>query len=331
MQAIQVFDYGERDALRLADVPPPVPGEGEALVRLRYAGVNFIDVYMRKGLYRHSDTYGAELPIILGMEGGGTVAAVGPGVGNVRPGDPVAYCLSRGSYAQYAMVPAWRLVKVPGAVPLEIATALMLQGCTAHYLSHSLFALGPDHTCLFHAGAGGVGQLFIQLARSRGARVLTTVGSAEKVDIVRNLGAEPILYKEVDFHEAVMDLTGGRGVDVVYDSVGKDTIDRSIRSLRRRGVCANFGGSSGMVTDIKPLDLAEAGSVFFTRPHLAHYLADAEEIADRVTDLFGAVERGELHVTIDRIFPLAQVGDAHATIEARQAKGKLLLAIPSPA
>jgi len=161
--------------------------------------------------------------------------------------------------------------------------------------------------------------------------VLTTVGSPEKADIVRNLGAEPILYKDVDFREAVMSLTDGNGVDVVYDSVGKDTIDRSIRSLKRRGVCANFGGSSGMVSAIKPLDLAEAGSVFFTRPHLAHYTANAKEIASRVADLFGAVERGELRVMIDRTFPLGQAGEAHAVIEARQTKGKLLLAIPPSA
>ncbi|MFQ5938278.1 MAG: quinone oxidoreductase [Acidiferrobacterales bacterium] len=327
MQAVQIFDYGGKDKLELVDVPMPELAEGEALVRISYAGVNFIDVYMRKGEYRHSDTYGSELPITLGMEGGGTVEAVGPGVDNVKPSDRVAYCLSRGSYAQYARVPAWKLVKVPDAVPLDIATTLMLQGCTAHYLSHSLFPLSSDHTCLFHAGAGGVGQLFIQLARLRGARVLTTVGGPQKAEIVRSLGAEPILYREVDFREAVMDATDDRGVDVVYDSVGKETIGRSIRCLRRRGVCANFGGSSGMVESIKPLDLAEAGSVFFTRPHLAHYMADAGEIDGRTADLFAAVIDNRINVTIDRIFPLDEAAKAHATIEGRQTKGKLLLLI----
>lgn len=328
MQAVQISNYGGRDQLKLAEVPMPEPRGGEAVVRLSYAGVNFIDVYMREGHYRHSGTYGSELPITLGMEGGGTVEAVGPAVDSVQPGNRVAYCLSRGSYAEYAVVPAWKLVTVPEDVPLDIATTLMLQGCTAHYLSHSVFPLGPDHTCLFHAGAGGVGQLFIQLARLRGARVLATVGSLEKADIVRNLGAEPILYKEVDFRAVVSAATDGHGVDVVYDSVGKETIDRSIHSLKPRGVCVNFGGSSGMVSTIKPLDLAEAGSVFFTRPHLAHYMADAGEIGVRTAALFAAFTSNRLKVTIDRKFPLSEVAAAHATIEGRQTKGKLLLDIP---
>ncbi len=298
---------------------------------MSYAGVNFIDVYMREGHYRYSETYGSALPITLGMEGGGVVEAVGPGVDNVRPGDRVAYCLSRGSYAQYAAVPAWKLVKVPDAVPIEIATTLMLQGCTAHYLSHSLFPLGPGHTCLFHAGAGGVGQLFIQLARLRGARVLATVGSPEKAQIVRDLGAEPILYRDVDFRQAVMQASDGRGVDVVYDSVGQETIERSIRCLKRRGVCVNFGGSSGMVESIRPLDLAEAGSVFFTRPHLAHYMSDAAEINGRAADLFAAFIDNRIRVRIDRTFSLSEAGKAHATIEGRKTRGKLLLVINTTA
>lgn len=328
MRAVRISEYGGRDQLKLADISAPGPDEGEVLVRISYAGVNFIDVYMRKGEYRHSDTYGSELPITLGMEGSGTVEAVGPRVDNAKIGDRVAYCLSRGSYAQYAVVPAWKLAKVPDAVPLEIATTLMLQGCTAHYLSHSVFPLGAEHTCLFHAGAGGVGQLFIQLAQRRGARVLATVGNAEKADIVRKLGAEPIMYREIDFREAVMEATGGRGVAVVYDSVGKDTIARSIRSLKPRGVCVNFGGSSGMVSTIKPLDLAEAGSAFFTRPHLAHYMADAGEINGRTEALFAAFISNDLKVTIDHKFPLSEVASAHATIEERRTKGKLLLDIP---
>jgi NADPH2:quinone reductase len=323
MQAVQVLEYGGRNRLTLREIPVPAPAEGEALVQLAYAGVNFIDVYMREGHYRHSATYGAPLPITLGMEGGGTVEAIGLGVENVNAGDRVAYCLSRGSYAKYAVVPAWKLVKVPAEVPLDVATTLMLQGCTAHYLSHSLFALGPAHSCLVHAGAGGVGQLLIQLARLRGARVLATVGSPEKAEIVRKLGAEPILYREVDFREAVMKAT--EGVDVVYDSVGKDTIDRSLRSLKRRGVCVNYGGSSGLVESIKPLDLAEAGSVFFTRPHLAHYMGDSGEINGRAADLFAAYLAGRLKVTIDQTLPLNRVADAHARIEGRQTKGKLLL------
>lgn len=326
MKVIQIAQYGGGEQLRVVDVPVPEPRAGQALVRLAFAGVNFIDVYMRKGEYRHSATYGSGLPFTLGMEGGGVVEAVGAGVEGVRSGDRVAYCLERGSYAEYAVVPAWKLVRIPEAVPLEAATTLMLQGLTAHYLSHSAFALGPQHVCLFHAGAGGVGQLFIQLARARGARVLATVGSREKAEIVRALGAEPILYRETDFREAVMQLTDGRGVDVVYDSVGKDTIERSLRCLKRRGLCVNFGGSSGMVESVKPLDLAEAGSVFFTRPHLAHYLADAAEINARAADLFEAYARKRLRVTVDRVFALPEAAAAHEVLEERRTKGKLLLA-----
>ncbi len=326
MKAIQIGEYGGGEQLRLVDVPVPEPRAGEALVRLAFAGVNFIDVYMRKGEYRHSATYGSGLPFTLGMEGGGVVEALGTGVKNIQTGDRVAYCLVRGSYAEYAAVPAWKLVKIPDAMPFEVATTLMLQGFTAHYLSHSAFALGAQHTCLFHAGAGGVGQLFIQLARARGARVLATVGTSEKAEIVRALGAEPILYRETDFRETVMQLTEGRGVDVVYDSVGKDTIDRSLRSLKRRGLCVNFGGSSGMVESVKPLELAEAGSVFFTRPHLAHYLADAAEISARAADLFEAYAQARLRVSVDRTFTLPDAAAAHEVLEQRRTKGKLLLA-----
>ncbi len=328
MQAVQIGDYGGRQQLRVADVSVPEPGKGEALVQLAYAGVNFIDVYMREGHYRHSATYGTPLPFTLGMEGGGTVAAIGSEVKGIKTGDRVAYCLSRGSYAQYAVVPEWKLVKVPQRVPLDVATTLMLQGCTAHYLSHSLFPLQPGHSCLVHAGAGGVGQLLIQLARLRGARVLATVGNDEKADIVKRLGAEPILYREVDFREAVMAATAGEGVNVVYDAVGKETIDRSLRSLKRRGTCVNYGGSSGLVESIRPLDLAEAGSVFFTRPHLAHYMADSTEIDTRAADLFAAFLNGQIKVAIDRTLPLAHAAEAHAIIEGRQTKGKLLLEVP---
>ena len=329
MQAVQIANYGGAEQLHLADVPVPEPGKGEALVQLAYAGVNFIDVYMREGHYRHSATYGTPLPFTLGMEGGGTVAAVGSQVQGIKAGDRVAYCLSRGSYAQYAVVPAWKLVGVSQSVPLDVATTLMLQGCTAHYLSHSLFRLEPGHSCLVHAGAGGVGQLLIQLARLRGARVLATVGSEEKAEIVKRLGAEPILYREVDFRQAVMTATGGEGVNVVYDAVGKETIDRSLRSLKRRGTCVNYGGSSGLVESIRPLDLAEAGSVFFTRPHLAHYMADSNEIGARAADLFAAFVNGQITVTLDRTLPLARAAEAHAIIEGRQTKGKLLLEVPS--
>ncbi len=328
MKAIAIAAFGGPENLRCMEREQPLPGKGEALVRLEYAGVNFIDVYMRSGHYARSHTYQTPLPMTLGMEGGGTVAAVGEGVTEVVPGERVAYCIVRGSYAQYATVPAWKLVKVPPHVAMPVATALMLQGFTAHYLSHSAFALAPGHTCLVHAGAGGVGQLLIQLAKLRGATVIATVGSPEKREIVRTLGADhAVLYRDTDFREEVMKLTGGRGVDVVYDAVGKDTISRSIRSLRKRGLCVNYGGASGLVTSVDPLELAEAGSVFFTRPHLADYLATHEELTARATDLFEAYAAGSLKVAIDREFPLREAAEAHRYLESRGTRGKLLLQV----
>ncbi len=328
MKAISIARFGGPEELRLIDTAQPEPGPGEALVKIARAGVNFIDVYMRDGSYARSHTYKTPLPMVLGMEGAGTVAAIGPGVTDVTVGETVAYCLSRGSYAEYAVVPAWRLAKVPDGVPLDVATTLMLQGCTAHYLTHSAFSLGPDHTCLIHAGAGGVGQFVIQLAKRRGARVLTTVGSAEKAEIAKARGADAcILYRETDFRAEVMRLTDGRGVDVVYDSVGKDTIHRSIRSLRRRGLCVLFGGSSGQVAAVEPLELAEAGSVFFTRPHLADYTATDAEIRMRTGELFAAWKAGELEVTIDREIAIKDAAEAHRILESRGTRGKLLLQV----
>lgn len=327
MKGIGVRAFGRPEALEMLDWPVPEPGPGEARVKLAVAGVNFMDVYMRSGQYAKSKTYTTPLPLLLGMEGAGVVDAVGPGVQDFRPGDRVAYCISRGAYAQYAVVPAWKLVPVPGDVELDLAAALQLQGSTAHYLTHSLFPLQSGQTCLVHAGAGGVGQLLIQLARARGARVLATVGSVEKADIVKSLGADAaILYRETDFREAVMALTEGAGVDVAYDSVGRDTIHKSIRSLRRRGTCVMFGAASGQVEGIAPLELAEAGSVFFTRPHLADYM-QAHEVRGRARDLFELATSGRLEVTIDRTYPLAQLADAHRALEARQTRGKLLIRI----
>lgn len=328
MKAIRISRFGGPEALTLDDIPIPSPGPGEVLIKLAYAGVNFIDVYMRSGAYVRSHTYQTPLPMVIGMEGAGTVAALGEDATGFSVGERVGYCLARGSYAEYAVVPAWRLVKIPEAVPFPVATALMLQGMTAHYLTHSAFPLGPGHTCLAHAGAGGVGQLLTQLAKLKGAAVIATVGSREKAEIARARGADhTILYREEDFREKVMAITQGQGVDVVYDSVGKDTIQRSIRCLKRRGLCVMYGASSGQVECVEPLALAEAGSVFFTRPHLADYTASAEEIAGRAGDLFRAVATGKLAVAIDREFPLDEARRAHELLEARGSKGKLLLRI----
>jgi NADPH:quinone reductase len=328
MKAIAITRFGGAESLQFMDMPEPIPAAGEALVKLEYAGINFIDIYMRSGKYSRSNTYQTPLPMTIGMEGGGTVAALGERVTGLKVGDRVAYCIVRGSYAAFAAVPAWRLVKVPRDVPMPVATTLMLQGLTAHYLTHSAFVFGPGNTCLVHAGAGGVGQLLIQLAKLRGATVLATVGSEEKIELAKRRGADHvILYRQTDFREEVMKITGGGGVDVVYDSVGKDTIDKSIRSLKRRGLCVNYGGASGLVESINPLELGEAGSVFFTRPHLADYTATAAEIGARANDLFAWFAAGRLDVTIDRVFPLADAAEAHRYIEAGKTRGKLLLLV----
>ncbi len=328
MKAVQVARFGGAEELTLADVPRPDAGPGEARIKLELSGVNFIDIYMRDGSYSRSRTYVTPLPMTLGMEGCGMVDAVGANVDGIKPGDRVAYCISRGSYAEYTVVPAWRLVPVPSTVPAEIATALMLQGSTAHYLTHSAFRLEPGMICLVHAGAGGVGQLLVQLAKRRGARVIATVGSPAKAEIARSRGADHcILYRETDFREEVMRFTGGKGVNVVYDSVGRDTLPKSLRSLGRRGTCINFGASSGQADPVSVLDLAEAGSVYLTRPHLSDYMTSADEIRGRASDLFAARESGALVVAIDREFPLSAVAEAHRILESRGTKGKLLLRV----
>lgn len=328
MKAIQVQDYGGSDQLVLADVAAPEPAEGEALLRTAYAGINFIDVYMRGGIFKKSTTYKNQPPFTPGMEGAGVIEALGPGVDNLRPGMKVAYCLELGSYAELVAVPAWKLVPVPEDVPLDIATALQLQGMTAHYLTHSLYPLKQGDSCLIHAGAGGMGQLAVQLAKMRGAQVLATVGSEEKAEIAKARGADhAILYRDVDFAEAVSEITGGEGVNVVYDSVGKDTIKQSLKCLKPRGMLSNNGNASGPIGALDPLDLAEAGSVFFTRPHLADYIPTAEVRRRRSDDLFRFYREGKLTVTIDQEFPLSDAKAAHDAIEARESKGKMLLAV----
>ncbi len=328
MKAMQVQDYGGSDQLVLADVAAPEPAEGEVLLRTAYAGINFIDVYMRGGIFKKSTTYKNQPPFTPGMEGAGVIEALGPGVDNLRPGVTVAYCLELGSYAELVAVPAWKLVPVPEDVPLDIATALQLQGMTAHYLTHSLYPLKQGDSCLIHAGAGGMGQLAVQLAKMRGAQVLATVGSEEKAKIAKARGADhAILYRDVDFAEAVSEITGGEGVNVVYDSVGKDTIKQSLNCLKPRGVLSNNGNASGPIGALDPLDLAEAGSVFFTRPHLADYIPTAEARRRRSDDLFRLYREGKLTVTIDREFPLSDAKAAHDAIEARESKGKMLLAV----
>lgn len=326
MRAIQVRRYGGPEELVEWELGVPEPGPGEALVRITHAGVNFTDIYTRQGVYRHSTTYQNQPPFVPGMEATGSVEKVGGGVANVTPGDRVAYCLSLGAYAEYAVVPAWRLVRVPDGLDASVAVSLMLQGCTAHYLTHSLFALESGQVCLVHAAAGGVGQLLLQLARLRGARAIATVGNEEKAAIAAELGADPVIrYHDEKFEDAVREATDGRGVDVVYDGVGRSTFSGSLRSLRPRGMLALFGGASGAVESVTPLDLAEAGSVFFTRPHMADYMASAEEIAWRAGDMFRFATQGDVKVRIDRTFPLGQAAEAHRVMEQGGTRGKLLL------
>ena len=328
MKAILVSEFGEPDVLVEERIARPEPGPGEVLVRLQYSGINFLDIQMRNGKYASSQTYQTPLPMTIGMEGAGIVAALGDDVRDFALGDRVSYCIVRGSYAEYAVVPAWRLVKVPTDVPLAVATTLMLQGMTAQYLTSSTFPLRDGDTCLIHAAAGGVGQLLVQLAKYRGARVIATAGTREKANIARARGADDvILYRETDFYSAVMSLTNGRGVDVVYDGVGVDTIANSIRSVRRRGLCVLYGGSSGLVTAVAPQELAEAGSIFFTRPHLADHLQSAEELRGRAAELFALSAAGRLAAVVHAELPLAEAAQAHRILEAGQTRGKLLLKI----
>jgi NADPH2:quinone reductase len=319
MQAIQITTTGGPDELVLTDVGDPRPDDGEVLVRVAAAGLNFIDVYHRTGRYP------LELPTGIGLEGAGVVEDTGAGVTDVAVGDRVAWTGQLGSYAELVTVPADRVVPVPDAVALETAAAVMLQGMTAHYLVRSTFPLGPDHTALVHAGAGGVGQLLIQLARRAGARVLTTVSTADKAELAREAGADEVIrYTEVDFAEEVERLTDD-GVDVVYDSVGADTFDRSLACLRPRGYLVLFGQSSGAVEPLDPQRLAAGGSLFLTRPTLFDYIATPDELRRRAGELFDALIDGGLRVRIDRRVPLADAAAAHRHIEGRGTRGKVLL------
>jgi NADPH2:quinone reductase len=320
MKAIQIKETGGPEQMRLVDVPVPQPGPKDALVKIAASGVNFIDVYFRMGLYK------ADLPATLGNEAAGIVESVGPEVTEVRPGDRVAYAMARGSYAQYAVVPGWQLVKVPDHTDLNSAAAAMLQGMTAHYLTHSTFPLKPGQTCLVHAAAGGAGRLIVQLAKMRGARVLGTTSTEAKAELARQAGIdEVIFYTRQDFEAEVKRLTDGHGVDVVYDSVGAPTYMQGLNCLRPRGMMVLFGQSGGKVPPLDPAILNTKGSLFLTRPSLAHYAATREELLWRAGDVLQWVASGKLKLAIDRIYPLAQAAQAHRDLESRATAGKLLL------
>ena len=320
MRAIRVHEAGDAAVLKLEDVPELRPGAGEALVRLEAIGVNFIEVYQRKGLYQ------MPRPYTPGSEGAGTVVAVGPGVTTVRAGDRVASQQIRGSYAELALAPADALVPLPATIDAPTGAAVMLQGMTAHYLATSTYPLSRGESCLVHAAAGGVGLLLCQIAKRIGARVIGTVSTAGKEALARAAGADEIIrYTEQDFVAEVRRLTDGRGVQVVYDSVGKTTFDGSLDCLARRGMLVLFGQSSGAVAPIDPQVLNQKGSLFLTRPSLGAYVATRVELMTRASDLLRWIGEGVLKVRIDRTYPLAEAGAAHRALEARETKGKVLL------
>jgi len=320
MKAIQIRATGGPEVLQLADLPIPEPGPGQVLIRVEATGVNFIEIYFRKGVYK------ATLPLTPGSEASGTVEKLGPGVTGFAEGDPVASTSVQGSYAEYALVPAAQLVKVPAGLSLEKAAAAMLQGMTAHYLACSTFPLKAGDTALVHAGAGGVGLLLTQIATRLGARVITTVSTREKAELSRDAGAtDVILYTEQDFEEEVKRLTGGKGVDVVYDSVGKTTFDKSLNCLRPRGLLALFGASSGPVPPFDLTQLNSRGSLFVTRPTLWHYVTTRAELEWRAGDVLGWAASGKLKLRTEFIYPLAAAAQAHTDLEGRKTTGKILL------
>jgi NADPH2:quinone reductase len=320
MKAIQIFKTGGPEVLQLAELPIPEPGPGQVLIRIEAAGVNFIEIYFRQGVYKTS------LPFTPGSEASGTVEELGHGVTGFAPGDFVASTSVIGSYAEYALVPAAHLVKVPSSLTPEQAAAAMLQGMTAHYLATSTFPLKPGDTALVHAGAGGVGLLLTQIAKRLGARVITTVSTPAKAELSREAGAaEVILYTEKDFEDEVKRLTGGKGVDVVYDSVGKTTFNQSLNCLHPRGLLVLFGASSGAVPPFDLIQLSTKGSLFVTRPTLWHYIATRAELERRSGDILGWAASGELKLRTEHTYALADAAQAQIDMQARKTTGKILL------
>ncbi len=318
MHAIRISSTGGPEVLQYLEVDRPRPGDGQVLVRIEAIGVNYVDVYHRIGLYK------LPLPFTPGSEGAGVVEEAGPGVKELKKGDRVAWAMVPGAYAEFAAVPAAKLVSLPKSIDTKMAAAIMLQGMTAHYLLYSTYAIKPGDTALVHAAAGGVGGLLVQMAKQRGARVFGTA-STKKLDIVREDGADVVIdYTKQDFEEVVMKETGGAGVNVVYDSVGKTTFDKSVNCVSLRGVLALFGQSSGPVPPFDPARLAAKG-IYLTRPSLAHYIVTPDELLWRSGDLFRAIESKSLKVRIDREVPLRNAADAHRALESRSTIGKILL------
>lgn len=328
MRAIRIEAYGGPEVLQHVDLPVPRPGSGQLLVKMHHAGINFMDIHTRQGKYAKSRSYPVRLPCTLGMEGAGVVEAVGEGVTTHKVGDRVAWCIVWGSYAEYAVVPAWQAVPVPDGVGLDLAAASVFQGYTAHYLAHDVGGLAPGRSCLVHAASGGIGQILIQMAKRAGARVFATTSSADKAEIARSRGADAVfLYDNGGFADAVREATGGQGVDVVYDSLGKATLRDSFRAARTRGLIVNYGNVSGSVTDLDPLELGESGSLLLTRPRLADHLRDAAEIRGRAQAVFSALLDGSLKIDIAGRYTMDNVDQAHAAYEERRMVGKPVLDI----
>jgi NADPH2:quinone reductase len=329
MKAIQIDRYGGPEVIVRRDLPMRLPGEGEVLVRLAYSGINFMDIHTRQGKYATSQTYPQTLPTTLGIEGAGTIEAVGDGVEGFQLGDRVAYCLSWGSYAEFAIVDSWRVVRVPKQLPLELAAASMFHGLTAHYLAYDLGKFGPGVSCLVHAASGGIGQLLVQLGVRMGATVYATTSTEAKAAVARERGAAAVfLYDEGRFVERVLSLTGGRGIDVIFDAVGKPTFRDSLRVSRSKGLVVSYGSVGGALKDLDPIELGEAGSLFLTRPRLADYLTDAATIRRRASDIFAALLDGSLSIEIAGYYPLDEVERAHEELENRHMVGKPLIKIP---
>jgi NADPH2:quinone reductase len=320
MKAIRVHETGDASVLRYEEAPMPEPKEGEVRIKVEAAGLNFIDTYHRMGWYP------LPRPFILGQEAAGVVESVGAGVSDFQPGDAVAYCMAQGGYADYAVAPARLLVKVPSGVSSQQAAAVMLQGMTAHYLTHSTYPLKAGDIALIHAAAGGTGALVVQMAKMLGAHVIATVGSEEKAAIARASGADDVIvYTQQDFEAETKRLTGGKGCHVVYDSVGKATFEKSLNCLRPRGYMVLFGQASGQVDPLNPQVLNQKGSIYLTRPSLGAYIATRDELLWRANDLFTWLATGKLEVRIDKSFPLAEAAAAHTYLEGRNTKGKVLL------
>lgn len=320
MKAIQITKHGGSEAMEYKDVPTPDPGADEVLLKLGACGVNFIDVYQRTGLYP------VNLPYILGLEGAGRVEQIGNDVSSFSIGDSVAFTGAAGAYAEYVVVPAGKLVRLPQEIDFRSAAAVMLQGMTAHYLAFSTYPLKSGDTCLVHAAAGGVGLLLVQMAKQCGARVFGTVSTEEKAALARSAGAdEVILYTQKDFEQDVKSLTDGKGVNVVYDSVGKDTFEKSLNCLSLQGYLVLYGQSSGPVPPFDPAILNTKGSLFLTRPSLFHYIADRASLEKRAEEVLDWVAKGQLNLRIEHVFPLAEAADAHRSLEGRKTTGKVLL------